>query len=55
MLIKVSEPVVLEVDNIKNSMSPGSSSIIDGKEHEMFVSDNLIEERVIVSKVTFGM
>ena len=55
MLIKVYESVVLEVNNIKDSMRPSGSSIINGKEHKMFVGNNLIKERVIESEVTFGV
>ena len=53
MLVEVIQSIIFEVDHIKDPMSPGCSPIVDGHQHEAFISDNLIELRIVEAEVFF--
>lgn len=51
MLIEVNESEVFEVDDIKDAMGSGGSAFINREEHVLLLSDDFIEEGVVVAEV----
>ena len=52
MLFKVYDVLLFDIDDIKDSVSAGGSSFINGQQHIALVSDDLVEVGVIKTVVT---